>query len=62
MGGLEDVQNLSIMRLTPSVPGTGERLGLLATTTVNDGGWVDLPQPLIVQASEAFIAVPEQAG
>ena len=62
MGGLEGLQNLLIMRQTPSVPGTGERLGLLVTATVSNGGRVDLPQPLIVQASEAFIAVPEQAG
>ncbi len=39
--------------------GTGERLGLLATATVGDGGWVDLPEPIIVRAGEAFVAVPE---
>ena len=36
---------------------TGERIGLLATTTVGDGGWVDLPAPIVVRAGEAFIAV-----
>ena len=41
-------------------PGTGERLGLLATGTVGDGGWVDLLEPVNVRAGEAFIAVPEQ--
>ena len=40
--------------------GTGERLGLLATATVGEGGWVDLPEPIIVRAGEAFVAVPEQ--
>ena len=40
--------------------GTGERLGLLATATVGDGGWVDLQEPIIVRAGEAFIAIPEQ--
>jgi hypothetical protein len=40
-------------------PGTGERLGLLATATVGDGGWVDLQEPIIVRAGEAFIAIPE---
>jgi hypothetical protein len=40
-------------------PGTGERLGLLATAPVGQDGWVDLAQPIIVQAGEAFIAVPE---
>ena len=39
--------------------GTGERLGLLATATVGEGGWVDLAEPIIVRAGEAFIAVPE---
>ena len=39
-------------------PGTGARRGLLATATVGDGGWVDLLEPLRVQAGEAFIAVP----
>src|SRR5262249_12844639 len=26
--------------------GTGDRLGLLATATVGEGGWVDLPDPV----------------
>lgn len=42
--------------------GTGERLSLVATATVGESGWVDLPEPIIVRAGEAFIAVPEQAG
>jgi hypothetical protein len=41
-------------------PGTGERLGLLATATVGEGGWVGLQQPITVRAGEAFVAVPEQ--
>jgi len=40
-------------------PGTGERLGLLATATVGDGGWVDLREPIIMRAGDAFIAVRE---
>ena len=40
---------------------TGERLKLLATATVGDGGWADLLAPIIVRAGEAFVAVPEQA-
>jgi len=40
-------------------PGTGDRLGLLATATVGEGGWVDLQEPIIVRAGEAFIVVPE---
>jgi hypothetical protein len=40
-------------------PDTGERLSLLATATVGEGGWVDLTEPILVRAGEAFIAVPE---
>src|ERR1700740_1766913 len=40
-------------------PGTGERLGFLATATVGKAGWVDLAEPIIVRAGEAFIAGPE---
>jgi hypothetical protein len=40
-------------------PGTGGRLALLATATVGEGGWVDLSEPIIVRAGEAFVAVPE---
>ncbi|HWG43102.1 MAG TPA: hypothetical protein VN688_09975 [Gemmataceae bacterium] len=41
-------------------PGSGERLGLLATATVGESGWVDLQEPIIVRAGEAFIAVASQ--
>ena len=40
-------------------PGTGERLSLLATATAGADGWVDLTEPIIVRAGEAFIAVQE---
>jgi hypothetical protein len=26
---------------------------------VGEGGWVDLPEPIIVRAGEGFVAVPE---
>lgn len=42
-------------------PGTGERLGRLATATVGEGCWVDLPEPIIVRPGEGFLAVPEPA-
>lgn len=38
-------------------PGSGHRLGLLATATVGEGGWVNLGEPIIVRAGEAFVAV-----
>lgn len=35
---------------------TGERLGIIASAVVGDGGWVDLPQAIVVSAGDAFIA------
>ena len=54
--GVEAGQPVSVFRIDP---GTGERLGLLATATAGKGGWVDLAEPIIVKAGEAFVAVPE---
>jgi hypothetical protein len=38
-------------------PGTGQRLALLATASVGAEGWLELPQPIIVNAGDAFVAV-----
>ena len=57
--GVEVGQQVSVFKI---VPGTGERLGLLATATVGEGGWVKLTKPIIVRAGDAFVAVPEAAG
>jgi hypothetical protein len=54
--GVEVGRRVSVFKIDPT---TGERRGLLATATVGKGGWVDLPQPIIVRTGEAFIAVPE---
>jgi hypothetical protein len=43
-------------------PGTGKRLALLATARMGEGGWVDLAEPIIVKAGEAFVAVPESTS
>jgi hypothetical protein len=53
--GVEPGRRVSVFRMAP---GTGERLALLATATVGEGGWVDLQEPIIVRAGEAFVAVP----
>jgi len=53
--GVEKGRHVSIIKINPA---TGERQGLLAFTRVGEDGWVDLPQPIIVRAGEAFIAVP----
>jgi hypothetical protein len=56
--GIEAGRRVMVFKIDPA---TNERLGLLATATVGDGGWVDLPEPIIVRAGEAFVAVPELA-
>jgi hypothetical protein len=55
--GVEVGRRVSAFKINPT---TGERLGLLATATVGEGGWVDLTVPIIVRAGDAFVAVPEQ--
>ena len=54
--GVPAGQRVSVFKIDP---GTGERLGMLATATVGEGGWVDLREPIIVRAGEGFVAVPE---
>jgi hypothetical protein len=52
--GIESGRRVEVFKIDP---GTGERLDLLATSIVGEGGWVDLAEPIIVGAGEAFIAV-----
>ena len=54
--GVQAGRHVSVFRIDP---GTGERLWMLATATAGEGGWVDLAEPIIVKAGEAFVAVPE---
>jgi len=51
-------QPVSVFKIDPD---TCERLGLIATAVVGEGGWVDLPEPIIVRAGEAFIAVASES-
>jgi hypothetical protein len=55
--GIEAGRQVSVFMINPD---TSERQGMLATATVGEGGWVDLSEPIIVRAGEAFIAVPKQ--
>lgn len=55
--GVEAGRRVNVFKIDP---GTGERLGLLATATVGEGGWVDLAEPIIMRAGEGFVAVPEE--
>lgn len=57
--GVEAGRRVSVFQIDPN---TGERLGLLAMATVGKNGWVDLAEPIIVKAGEAFVAVPEPPG
>jgi hypothetical protein len=56
--GIEAGRRVKVFKIDPE---TNARLGLLAMATVGDGGWVDLAEPIIVRAGEAFVAVPELA-
>lgn len=56
LAGVEAGRRVEVYKIDP---GSGDRLGLLATAAVGEGGWVDLPEPIIVRAGDAFIAVPE---
>ena len=58
LDGIEAGRHVSVFKIDP---GTGERLDLLATASVGEGGWVDLREPIIVRAGEGFIAVPDPA-
>jgi hypothetical protein len=59
--GVRAGRQVSVFRIDP---GTGERLGLLAMATVGEGGWVELSEPIIVKAGDAFVAVagPDGSG
>jgi hypothetical protein len=55
--GVEVGRQVSVFRIDAN---TGERLGLMAMATVGEGGWVDLAEPIIVKAGEAFVALPKK--
>ena len=57
--GVEVGRRVSVFKIDP---GTGERLGLLATATVGEDVWVDMTEPIIVRAGDAFVAVPQASA
>jgi hypothetical protein len=57
--GVEVGRRVSVLKIDAV---SGERLGLLVTATVGDGGWVDLPEPIIVRTGGGFVVVPEPSG
>ena len=50
--GVESGRRISVFKIEAN---TGERLGLMTTAVVGEGGWVDLSEPIIVRAGDAFI-------
>lgn len=55
--GIDAGRCVSVFRLDPV---TGERLGLIASATAGEGGWVDLSEPILVRAGDGFVAVPDE--
>lgn len=55
---LEGVPAGRAIRVFAIDPDTGARLGLLRAAAVGADGWVDLSEPIVVRAGEAFVAVP----
>ncbi len=57
--GVEIGRRVSVFKIDPR---TGVRLGLIASATAGEGGWVDLTEPIMVRAGEGFVAVPEEGS
>lgn len=55
--GVEAGRRVAVFRLDPV---TGERLGLIASATTSEGGWVDLAEPIMARAGEGLVAVPDE--
>jgi hypothetical protein len=53
--GVDAGRHVSVFEIDPV---TDKRLGLLATAIVGNGGWVDLQEPIVVKAGNAFVAMP----
>jgi hypothetical protein len=56
LDGMSAGRHISVFKMEPN---TGERLALLATGIVGEGGWVDLAEAIVVKAGEAFIVAPD---
>ena len=57
--GMDAGRRVSVFKIDPA---SEERMGLLATATVGEGGWVDLSEPITVRAGDAFVAVPDSSS
>jgi putative acetyltransferase len=56
LDGIEPGRRVAVYRLDPQ---TGGPTDLLVRAVAGEGGWVNLPEPLVVRADEGFIAMPE---
>lgn len=56
LADIETGRRVSVFRIDAQ---THVRLNLLTIATVGDDGWVELPEPIVVGAGEAFIAAPD---
>jgi putative acetyltransferase len=56
LDGVEPGRRVAVHRLDPQTGGTA---ALLVRAVAGEGGWVDLPEPLVVRAGGGFVAVPE---
>jgi hypothetical protein len=55
LDGVEPGTPVSVFAVDPA---TGECGVLIATAVAGEGGWVALPEPLVVRAGGGFVAVP----
>ena len=53
LDGAEAGRRAAVFRLDPATGGPAE---LLAEAVVGDGGWVDLPAPVVVRPGQGFVA------
>lgn len=54
--GVEAGRRVSVFKLDAT---NQHRQGRITAATVGDGGWVDVPEPILVRAGEGFVVVPE---
>ena len=54
LDGIAEGYSVTVFRIDPQ---TGAQHDVLATAVVGDGGWVDLAEPIVMHAGEAFLAV-----
>jgi hypothetical protein len=59
LGGVGAGVRVSVYKYDAS---TDTRLGLIATATVGEGGWVNSPVQIRVRVGEGFVAVPEETA